>query len=146
MVFNRKIILSLLAILALLSFGFNNLDSARMIADINGPPTIRNLPAGLSRVVTARYDDCDDRPNSNCNDGDADDSMEEENLLSVKVSPQLAGFCALYKKPGGTQVVSVNGVYAELAYPYYKVVLDIPDGGNPTVYVNATNCNIIPQP
>ncbi|MDR3576787.1 MAG: hypothetical protein P4L50_23225 [Anaerolineaceae bacterium] len=147
---NKNVLLTLVTILALASFGFTSFGAASSVSYATNNVAIQSLPIASSSAITTSSTDCDSTMDKDGMDGCTDDATADgdadESLASVKVTPQLAGVCALFKQPAGTQVVSVDGVYAEIAYPYYKVVLAIPNGGNPTIYVNASNCNVIPAP
>ena len=147
MVRNKSVLLTLVCILAVASFGFTSFNAVSYggsysVAVLSQPVASSNLSLTTS---SPHICDADSDGDENCtegeNDGDADDVA-----TALKAGPDLAGFCALHKQPAGTTVASVAGPYVELAYPYYKVVLNVPNGGNPTIYVNGTTCNVIPAP
>jgi hypothetical protein len=146
MVRNKNVLLSLVTILALASFGFTSFSAVSSVSGPSNAVTIQSLPVASTSLTTTSSNVCDsdEKDTDDCNEGENDNDADE-NLAAVKVTPQLAGFCALFKQPAGETVASVAGVYAELSFPYYKVTLAGPNG-NPVVYVNATNCNIIPAP
>ncbi|MDR3576788.1 MAG: hypothetical protein P4L50_23230 [Anaerolineaceae bacterium] len=147
---NKNLLLTLVTILALASFGFTSFGAASSVSMTNNSVAIQSQPVASSSTITSNSDDCDGLHDADGNDGCTDDENPDgdadDNPAMLKVTPDLAGVCALSKKPAGTEVVSVDGAYEELAYPYYKVVVAIPEGGDLTVYVNASNCNIIPAP
>jgi hypothetical protein len=150
MVRNTYVFLSLVAILSVASFGFTSFSTVSSVSSTTNNVAIQSLPAASTSVITTTSGDCDggadhDGKDGGCGDDGSVEPDADENLAAVKVTPQLAGICALHKQPAGTQVWTVDGVYAELSYPYYKVTLTGPSG-QPVVYVNATTCNIIPAP
>ena len=66
-------------------------------------------------------------------------------LAEIVVSQQLAGLCALHKLPYGTVVDKVSVAIEKIPKPYYKVNLHFGNYAY-TRYIDATNCNIIPNP
>jgi hypothetical protein len=144
---NKSVFLTVVTILALASFGFTSFGAVSAGSGGAYSVAIQSLPAASTNVITTTSDRCQDtdKDDHNCGEDGAVEPDADENLAAVKVSPALAGICALHKQPAGTQVSSVDGVFAELSFPYYKVTLAGPQG-NPVVYVNATSCNIIPAP
>jgi hypothetical protein len=147
---NKNVWLSLVTILALASFGFTSFGAVSAGSAGAYSVAIQSLPAATSNVITATSARCGDSDSDNddahnCGEDGSNEPDADDNLAAVKVTPELAGICALHKQPAGTQVWTVDGVYAELSYPYYKVTLTGPQG-QPVVYINATNCNIIPAP
>ncbi|MDR3577879.1 MAG: hypothetical protein P4L50_28785 [Anaerolineaceae bacterium] len=80
--------------------------------------------------------------NGSCSSGSGCANNE---LGEIVVSQQLAGLCALHKLPAGTVVDRVRGAYYKIPKPYYRVDLHF---GNYSYlrYIDATNCNIIPNP
>ena len=81
-------------------------------------------------------------PNAACN---LTNSCTNQMLASIVVSQQLAGLCALHKLPYGTVVDKITTAIAEFPHPYYKVSLHFGNYSY-TRYIDATNCNIIPNP
>jgi len=80
--------------------------------------------------------------NGSCSSGSGCANNE---LASIVVSQQLAGICAKHKLPVGTVVDRVRGAYYKIPHPYYRVELHF---GNYAYlrFIDATNCNIIPNP
>jgi hypothetical protein len=146
---NKNVLLSLVTILALASFGFTSFGSVNYVPSATNQVAIQSLPAASTSLISTSSTNCDgdnDGDDTHCTDDETPDGDADDNSAMLKVSPQLAGICALDKQPAGTQVVSVDGAFEELAYPYYKVTLAVPNSGNPVVYINGSNCNIIPAP
>jgi hypothetical protein len=154
MMHNKAVILSLAAILAVASFGFTSFGA------VNPPGSggaysvvaIQILPVASSGLIltNARSGDCDDNNDGSskidCSDEDGFSGPDaDENLAEVKISPQNACLCALAKLPNGTVVDSVHGIFSELSLPYYKVALHNADFTY-TLFVNATNCNVVLDP
>jgi hypothetical protein len=142
---NKSVLLSVVTILALASFGFTSFGAVSAGSGGAYSVAIQSLPAASTNVITTTSKSDCDTSDDRCTDDGSTEPDADETLAAVKVTPQLAGICALHKQPAGTQVWTVDGVYAELSYPYYKVTLTGPQG-QPVVYVNANNCNIIPAP
>jgi hypothetical protein len=146
---NKNVLLSLVTILALASFGFTSFGSINYVPSATNQVAIQSLPASSTTLITTSSSVCDNDKDGDdtghCTDDNTPDGDADDIAALVKVSPDLAGFCALHKQPAGTEVASVDGVFEELAFPYYKVTLAGPQG-NPVVYINASNCNIIPAP
>ena len=152
MVRNKLVPLPLVAILMALSFGFTTFKTIRSGSGSAYSAAVKSLPAVSSNLIPTIPEtlncgnEADIFPNINCSEDDSSEPDADENLDAVKVSPQLAGVCALHKQPAGTTVINVVGVYAELSFPYYKVTLNTPNGSQPIININATNCEIIPAP
>ena len=66
-------------------------------------------------------------------------------LAEIVVSQQLAGLCALHKLPHGTVIDKVSVAYEKIPKPYYQVNLHFGNYAY-TRYIDATNCDIIPNP
>jgi hypothetical protein len=146
---NKQMFLSLVAILAVASFGFTSFGAVNSVTGGTYSITVQSLPASSSNLITTTSGRCGDNDGNaddrNCGEDGSNDADADENLAAVKVGPQLAGLCALAKLPSGTVVDSVSGIFAELSFPYYQV--DLHNGNFAyTRFVNATNCNIVPDP
>jgi hypothetical protein len=67
----------------------------------------------------------------------------QNNLVTVKVSPQLAAVLALFGQPAGTVVTNVSGLYTGTIPPYYEVTV-VTGNYVKSVYIDARNGNILP--
>ena len=139
---SRPILLGLLLILAITSFGFTSHPSAGIIT-ITGDVPLPKCPAGYTGVwarVGIHFGLECITPQHSVNNGTP---FIQDNLATVKVSPELAGVLALFEQPAGTVVTNISGLYTGTIPPYYEVTIV---NGNMvmSVYINARNGNILP--
>jgi hypothetical protein len=132
---NRTLLLALVILLAVTSFGFTAYPT-------NGPITAGGFlrcPPGyhLERGGGIFLWHCVKDPANN------DTPFIQNNLATVKVSPQLAAVLALFDQPAGSVATNVSGLYIGTIPPYYEVTIVY---GNyvKSVYINAMNGNILP--
>jgi hypothetical protein len=138
---NRVILLALVLILAVTSFGFTSRPSAGIIT-ITGDKELPTCPAGYTGVwgrVGIHFGLVCTKPQHSVNN---DTPFIQDNLATVKVSPELAGVLALFEQPAGTVVTDVSQLYTGTIPPYYEVTIV---NGNMvmSVYINARNGNIL---
>jgi hypothetical protein len=149
---NRLVLLVLVLVLAASSFGFINSPSTEVVIRENGPidkgPT---CPTGykMERIVKLVKFGGKDRPvrGIRCLEPQEtvnnDTAFIQDNLATVKVSPELAGVLALFEQPAGTVITNVSQLYTGTIPPYYEVTIV---NGNivKSVYINARNGAILP--
>jgi hypothetical protein len=140
---NKSVFLTLVAILAVASFGFTSYNAVSF-GGANST-TSSDLFLTTSQTPQQVCDGDKDFDDNLCGGLTNTSPFIWQNAALAKVSPQLAGFCALFKQPAGTTVASVSDLFPGSYPPYYKVTLDGANG-NPVVYVNAINCNTMPAP
>ncbi|HMD88799.1 MAG TPA: PepSY domain-containing protein [Anaerolineaceae bacterium] len=132
---NRIVLLSLVLLLAVTSFGFTGRPNA-MVISIDRPLI---CPHGYHLVHGTGIFSWTCVQNTSNNDT----PFIQNNLATVKVSPELAAALALFGQPAGTVVTNVSGLYTGTIPPYYEVT--IVDGNYvKTVYIDARNGNILP--
>ena len=138
---NRVVLLVLVLILAASSFGFISHPTAGVISVSDRHPI---CPPGYTmikvRMGTVFGIECIKPPRPPVNN---DTAFIQDNLATVKVSPELAGVLALFEQPAGTVVTNVSQLYTGTIPPYYEVTIV---NGNivKSVYINARNGNILP--
>jgi len=157
---NKKVLLTLVTILALASFGFTSFGAISSITSATtNSVAVQSLPAASSSLVltTSRCDGDNDADDVGCH-STTFSPFQMSVLNTTKVGPQLAGICALGKQPAGSVVDSVTGpsvavVNSDIAtnagpigagFPYYQVVVAQPNGALVNVFINAVNCNRLP--
>jgi len=119
------LLFALVLILALTSFGFTSKPTAGVIGVAGFKGCFRPVPCATPDPVN------NDTP------------FIQNNLATVKVTPELAAALALYGQPAGTVVSNVSVLYTGTIPPYYEVT--IVDGNYVmAVYIDARNGNILP--
>ena len=148
MVRDKNLLLTLVTILAVASFGFTSFSAVSYVG--SNSVAVQSQPVASSNMTlttsSSHICDADSDGDENCTDDQTADGDADDAAAMLKVSAQLAGVCAVSSEPAGSTVVSVDGAFEELAYPYYKVTVNVPNAGNPVVYINGSNCNVIPAP
>jgi hypothetical protein len=139
---NRIFLLALALIIAVTSFGFTSRQGAGIIT-ITGDKPLPTCPAGYTGVwarIGVHFGLKCVKPQHSVNN---DTPFIQDNLATVKVSPELAAALALFEQPAGTVVTNVSGLYTGTIPPYYEVTIV---NGNMvmSVYINARNGNILP--
>jgi hypothetical protein len=151
---NRVVLLVLVLVLAASSFGFIKSPSAGLVIhEIDGPITqpSHKCPTSYKMVQVVKLVKFEgkDRPvrGIRCLEPQEivnnDTAFIQDNLATVKVSPELAGVLALFEQPAGTVVTNISQLYTGTIPPYYEVTIV---NGNivKSVYINARNGNILP--
>jgi hypothetical protein len=144
---NRNILFVLILVLAVSSFGFTNGSSTGIVIREDGGQPNYKCPAGyllekVRRTIhgqTRWYPACV-KPTGIVNN---DTSFIQDNLVTVKVTPELAAALALFEQPAGTVVTNVSQLYTGTIPPYYEVTIV---NGNyvKAVYIDARNGSILP--
>jgi hypothetical protein len=143
---NKNVLLTLVTILALASFGFTSFNAVSYGGSNNVAGQNLSVATSSSILTSANDgspDECDFYEGRSTNCGLQNTTpFIAANAALAKVGPQLAGVCALFKQPAGTTVASVSDLFPGSFPPYFKVSLS--DGA--TVYINAVTCNPMPAP
>lgn len=141
---NRIVLMAIALMLAAVSFGFTSNPAAGIIT-AGGDPFPR-CPAGWKweKVHEGhKWGILCIRPIDPPGTSNNDTPLIQGNLVTVKVTPELAAALALFEQPAGTVVTNVSGLYTGTIPPYYEVTLV--DGNYVrTVYIDARNGNILP--
>jgi hypothetical protein len=128
-------------ILAASSFGFIGHPTTGIITTEGKHPV---CPSGYTMVKVRKGTvfgiECIKPPSPPVNN---DTAFIQDNLATVKVSPELAAVLALFEQPAGTVVTNVSQLYTGTIPPYYEVTIV---NGNfvKSVYIDARNGNILP--
>ncbi|MDR3575765.1 MAG: hypothetical protein P4L50_18040 [Anaerolineaceae bacterium] len=135
---NRIFLLSMVVLLAVTSFGFISQPTNGVISTEG---FIHRCPPGYRMVKEHEGVWCL-RPVTTANNGT---TFIQDNLLTVKVSPELAAVLALFEQPAGTQVANVSSLFIGTIPPYYVVTIS---NGNyvKSICINARNGNLMPPP